>query len=184
MDEGYSDFAYKRQMDALTSLYGNPTAQDMGDFPINAPKLVNLSIEDEVLNEWVSSRPATKEQTILKGTNLRDQLLRAFQQDFVPLKAGPMGIHEIIQPQAVLAATDVDAISTPRPVVHSPGVLAGNQLIQSWTRRHRNDRSPLVVEGDPIIGLNPSQTRAIAMMLGERLSLVQGPPGTVGHAYA
>ncbi|KAN0065366.1 hypothetical protein ACQY0O_001202 [Thecaphora frezii] len=57
------------------------------------------------------------------------------------------------------------------------GAFWEDARIQSWYDRYsRSD--PLVVDGDPELGLNASQTRAIAMMLKERVSLVQGPPGT------
>jgi hypothetical protein len=46
--------------------------------------------------------------------------------------------------------------------------------IRSWARRY-SDLNPVRVEGDPVLsGLNATQTRAIAMMVGERISLVQG----------
>lgn len=48
-----------------------------------------------------------------------------------------------------------------------------NQLINSWIERYRRD-DPLVLPGDPDLGLNASQTKAIAMALGDRLSLIQG----------
>ena len=57
------------------------------------------------------------------------------------------------------------------------GAFWEDARIQSWYDRYaRSD--PLVLDGDPDLGLNASQTRAIAMMLRERVSLVQGPPGT------
>ncbi|BGP44197.1 hypothetical protein JCM10450v2_000006 [Rhodotorula kratochvilovae] len=56
-------------------------------------------------------------------------------------------------------------------------LLRGNQLINSWIERYQRD-DPLELPGDPDLGLNASQTKAIAMALGEKLSLIQGPPGT------
>lgn len=57
------------------------------------------------------------------------------------------------------------------------GVFSRDARIRSWYTRYAQP-TPVVVEGDPALGLNPSQTRAVAMMLKEPLSLVQGPPGT------
>lgn len=48
-----------------------------------------------------------------------------------------------------------------------------NQLIRSWIRRYERF-DPIKMIGDPELGLNPSQTRAVAMALGEKLSLIQG----------
>lgn len=57
------------------------------------------------------------------------------------------------------------------------GLFARDMLIRSWYERYARE-DPLVLDGDPALGLNASQTRAVAMMLREPLSLVQGPPGT------
>lgn len=56
-------------------------------------------------------------------------------------------------------------------------VLRQNQLINSWIERYRRD-DPIELPGDPDLGLNASQTKAIAMALGDKLSLIQGvrPP--------
>lgn len=58
-----------------------------------------------------------------------------------------------------------------------PGLFADDCRIRSWYERYARER-PLRLDGDPDLGLNASQTRAVAMMLRERVSLVQGPPGT------
>ena len=46
--------------------------------------------------------------------------------------------------------------------------------IMSWARRYSKEK-PIIIEGDPDLGaLNSSQLRAVAMMVGERISLIQG----------
>ncbi|KAI3624920.1 hypothetical protein CBS14141_002341 [Malassezia furfur] len=57
------------------------------------------------------------------------------------------------------------------------GLFARDMRIRSWYERYAA-AEPLVLDSDPALGLNASQTRAVAMMLKEPLSLVQGPPGT------
>ncbi|KZV83833.1 hypothetical protein EXIGLDRAFT_727916 [Exidia glandulosa HHB12029] len=52
-----------------------------------------------------------------------------------------------------------------------------DQRIQSWARRYSHPE-PIVIPGDPVLKLNSTQVRAIALMLASRVSLVQGPPGT------
>lgn len=54
------------------------------------------------------------------------------------------------------------------------GAFRNDTRIHSWAQRYsRSD--PLVIQGDPIIkNMNTSQVRAMAMMIGQRLSLVQG----------
>ncbi|KAF7307726.1 hypothetical protein MKEN_01132700 [Mycena kentingensis (nom. inval.)] len=89
-------------------------------------------------------------QMILQGTHLRDILLRSSDP--------------------ALAA--VDALRD------TSGAFKDDQRIHSWARRYSKP-NPVVMDGDPKIdGLNASQLRAVALMIGERLSLVQGPPGT------
>jgi hypothetical protein len=207
LDVGCSDFALKRQLRAMQSLHLDPISQDMAGFPPAVRKSLppvttdSMNEVDEALDtvlKW-SRAKNLKEEFILQGTTLRDKLLRAFQEDFVPYdptadsingasfpSSAPGAVeveasarvHDVVQETNQLRPTDVDA--TPIPTEHidggPQGVLARNQLIQSWTRRYRTEdgREPVIVEGDPMVPLNPSQMRAIAMMLSERLSLVQG----------
>lgn len=56
-------------------------------------------------------------------------------------------------------------------------IFANDLRIKSWYERYLQP-DPLVMEGDPHLGLNESQTKAVALMLANRLSLIQGPPGT------
>ncbi|KAJ7058102.1 P-loop containing nucleoside triphosphate hydrolase protein [Mycena amicta] len=92
---------------------------------------------------------ADNRQLILYGTHLRDILLRSSQ---------PLDVDDAVR--------------------NTSGAFKDDQRIHSWAQRYSKP-SPLVMEGDPPLeGLNGSQIRAVAMMIGERLSLVQGPPGT------
>lgn len=73
----------------------------------------------------------------------------------------------------------------PLPILPIPGrptdqlelnpssLFTDNQLINSWIKRHQRD-NPMSMTGDPILRLNASQTKAVAMAMGERLSLIQG----------
>ncbi|WFD36212.1 hypothetical protein MCUN1_003089 [Malassezia cuniculi] len=56
-------------------------------------------------------------------------------------------------------------------------LLFRDQRIRSWCERYMRE-DPIRIDGDPDLGLNAVQTRAVAMMIGRPLSLVQGPPGT------
>jgi hypothetical protein len=135
-------------------------------------------------------------QTILEGTALRDKILRAFQEDYIPYS--PPLTHDTLSSSPVTATAqrrietttdgivpvihelkpdDLDAIPDLRVVAtedRAKSILSDNQLIQSWTKRYRSSGEVVEVEGDPKVELNGSQMRAIAMMLSERLSLVQG----------
>jgi hypothetical protein len=198
IDIGCSDFAFKRQKEAIDRLNLDPSSQDLAEFARRKREPPPRTVEDEALR--ATRRRANPEQQVLTGTGLRDLLLRRFQADYGPAAAGlgpPAPRPEATtdtrpeattdtQPSAPAAAsfadavemkpTDVDAVASPSPHEGAPGILARNQLIQSWTRRYRapEGREPVAVEGDPVVPLNPSQVRAIAMMLSERLSLVQG----------
>ena len=175
----------KQQLRAIQALNLDPFAQDMSDFP--DPEDVdpaNRSAEPSILpplsetesgseGQRRNDRWSKVEQTILNGTTLRDKFLRAFQEDFVPFDPSSSSSTPALRP------TDIDATTLPSSHLDqgAAGILERNQLIQSWTRRHR--ARVLRMEGDPELGLNQSQTRAIAMMLSERLSLVQGVSGSV-----
>ena len=107
-------------------------------------------------------------QFIFQGTHLRDVLLRSFSPA-LPSK------HVPLQP-----ADDVNYIShemlehQSRESGDHSGAFKDDMRIQSWARRY-SEVNPVRVEGDPTLsGLNATQTRAVAMMIGERISLVQG----------
>ncbi|KAF8885662.1 P-loop containing nucleoside triphosphate hydrolase protein, partial [Infundibulicybe gibba] len=94
-----------------------------------------------------------QEETILVGTELRDVILRSLDE---------RPPHGQIRPE----------------IPGGTGAFSGDQRVQSWARRYAR-ANPVVVEGDPVIRkLNETQVRAVAMMIGDRMSLVQGPPGT------
>lgn len=89
------------------------------------------------------------EDVICTGTHLADVLLAGFSQE-----------------NSVPTSTS------------SPGIFRNDMRIASWAARYMRPK-PLVMEGDPPLeGLNDTQRRAMAMMVGERFSLIQGPPGT------
>ncbi|KAF9219331.1 P-loop containing nucleoside triphosphate hydrolase protein [Gyrodon lividus] len=113
-------------------------------------------------------------QYIMQGTHLRDVLLRSFSPTSV-------SCH---QPRQVQAPDEVEYV--PDDTLEHPsraerdhgGAFKDDMRIQSWARRHAQE-NPIKIDGDPVVdGLNLTQIRAVAMMIGERISLVQGPPGT------
>ncbi|KAF7966306.1 hypothetical protein HWV62_39203 [Athelia sp. TMB] len=90
-------------------------------------------------------------EVILQGTHLRGALLRTFAP----------------------ASEDEEAVEQ-----EQGGAWKDDMRIMSWARRYAR-ADPVRVEGDPVLaGLNPTQIRAAATMIGAPLSLVQGPPGT------
>ncbi|KAF7970397.1 hypothetical protein HWV62_24191 [Athelia sp. TMB] len=93
-------------------------------------------------------------EVILQGTHLRGALLRTFD------------------PASTAAHEDEKAEE------QGGGAWKDDMRIMSWARRYAR-ADPVRVEGDPVLaGLNPTQIRAAATMIGSPLSLVQGPPGT------
>ena len=93
---------------------------------------------------------------------MRLQLLR---EEIVPSSASSS------EAQSEPSSTIEEPPLLPRPI--ESDLFRDNQLIHSWMERYRRD-DPLVLPGDPDLGLNASQTKAIAMALGDRLSLIQG----------
>ncbi|KAF8480701.1 P-loop containing nucleoside triphosphate hydrolase protein, partial [Gautieria morchelliformis] len=130
-----------------------------------------------------ASPGVSRAETILQGTFLRDVLLAGFTD----VKEAGSGGASTAKPGRTGAKTSTPSSSkshadpppAPRLALPIPGIFSPNQLIHSWALRHRRP-TPVVVEGDPDMGaLNASQRRAVAGMVGERVSVVQGvTPGT------
>ncbi|KAG8935227.1 hypothetical protein FRC01_005483 [Tulasnella sp. 417] len=98
---------------------------------------------------------ATREP-ILQGTFLRDVLLQEFRN---PSLESPSGGEQDL-------------------AITQPGAFSEDHLIQSWAHRYIRP-SPIPIPGDPVLkDLNESQLKAIALMIGNKISLIQGPPGT------
>lgn len=190
LDIGLNEWAHRVQLDAISAFNQDPAAQDMSDIhtqeaaannKLKRPRYVSKEDWKRYLQQ---RRP---EETILAGTSLRDKLLRAFQQNYLPFEPKALSEREkeaeregkiandgIVAPVQQLRAGDVDAVPIPTKPASMSGALIRNQVIKSWTTRYRAEGELVKAEGDPEIPLNPSQLRAIAMMLSERLSLVQG----------
>jgi hypothetical protein len=130
---------------------------------------------------------------VLQGTALRDVLLRGFRPEVrrkvenAKAKAG-VEVLEVGEGDEVVVeyedkdmfggvdaeGLDVAAAEGPGASEKKLGVFAEDQRIQSWARRYSLP-VPLVMDGDMALkGMNPSQIRAMALMVGNRVSLVQG----------
>ena len=110
---------------------------------------------------------ASDRQIILQGTYLRDVLLRSFSKTTTSLPAPLQLPDEVDYPHEALDHGS-------RMIGDNSGAFRDDMRIMSWAKRYR-EIEPVRIEGDPdLIGLNPTQIRAIAMVIGERTSLVQG----------
>ncbi|KAH9993020.1 AAA domain-containing protein [Russula vinacea] len=148
LDLWQSRIAYERMCHAVTQLHQDP----------------------RILEE---DRSNPESELVLLGTHLRDVILRSFSPSD--------GVYE---PKPFQAADDAsyaahDTLDHPAQIGTRYGGIFGDDMrIQSWARRHSRV-NPVCVEGDPELhGLNATQIRAIAMMVGERITLIHGPPGT------
>jgi hypothetical protein len=108
-------------------------------------------------------------ELILLGTQLRDVILRSFSPSD--------GVYE---PKPFQAADDAsyaahDSLNHPAQIgAEDRGIFKDDMRIQSWARRYSHV-NPVRVEGDPELhGLNATQIRAVAMMVGERITLIHG----------
>lgn len=110
-------------------------------------------------------------QYILQGTKLRDVILRTFDPEETPW-----------QDHAQLQAPDDVTYPSHDVLEHEGrgkndfadlGAFRNDQRILSWAKRYSRDH-PIVMDGDPSINLNDSQRKAMATMIGQRISLVQG----------
>ena len=136
------------------------------------------------------------EQTIFEGSALRDLLLRGFQQTYIPYTASALdedihhgdqeGVVTVMEAPVPAAAgtsspDDVNASqNASNGLTRRSSMLMRHPGLSDWVERHRGGGKAAHREGDPGMSLNESQTRAIAMMLGERLSLVQGVSCVLG----
>jgi hypothetical protein len=119
------------------------------------------SLHDDPEMQEVAS--TARQEIALNGTYLRDIILSGMT---------PLSLDDLLQPTDVNAKT-TDLSATPLAPISSPGFFAAHDEIMAWAHRYNRD-NPLIKEGDPEIPLNKSQVRAIAQMLSERISLVQG----------
>ena len=116
------------------------------------------SLHDDPEMQDVVSTP--RQEIALNGTHLRDVILSGF---------------DAFSPHDFLEVTDVNARTIDQPAKPSstPGFFVHHYDMMSWAFRYNRDK-PLIRAGDPKILLNSSQIRAIAQMLSERISVVQG----------
>ncbi|KAJ7073280.1 P-loop containing nucleoside triphosphate hydrolase protein [Mycena belliarum] len=154
IDVGRSNIIYERMRDAIGHLNHDP-------------------------RQLEAAPMSTDREQILLGTYLRDILLRSSQPG--PESGDNPLTLEQRSPEETGAALTADGIQISEELsstVADNGAFKDDQRIHSWARRYSQTK-PQVMEGDPLLeGLNTSQLRAMAMMIGQRVSLVQGPPGT------
>ena len=127
-----------------------------------------LKFEPSQLERSIENTEAR--EVILRGTQLRDVLLRSFNPD-AALLSEPHHIQDPEEPHYV----DHGMLEHPsRLDISNGGAFVGDCRVRSWAKRYQH-RNPVIVEGDPVLtGLNDTQIRAMALMIGERISLVQG----------
>lgn len=154
MDFDSSGVAYERMRRALDLLHLDP------------------------LKHEVSAKNTAKAEVSLLGTHLRDVLLRTFSIYAEVHDPSRGNEHSHLQDPSDNRYVSTDVLEhSGRPSWGENrryGAFNGDMRIMSWAKRYR-EKVPLKMIGDPDLrGLNASQTRAIAMMLAERVSLVQG----------
>lgn len=152
LDVGRSNIIFERMRTAISHLHHDPQQQEEAIYTADR-------------------------QLILQGTHLRDVLLRTFQPSNHPHAHIPLQSpdEKAYLPQEILEHTS-----------HTPdenlGVFKNDMRIQSWAKRY-SQVNPVVIEGDPVLDqLNSTQKRALAMMIGQRISLVQGVGSTIRYA--
>lgn len=102
---------------------------------------------------------SANQEFALDGTYLRDELLNSF-----PVKE--------VNDEGDVGTETLPELSPSGPI-SKPGFFANDERIMDWVHRYSKEQ-PVIKPGDPEIKLNHSQLRAIAQMLGERISLIQG----------
>lgn len=107
-------------------------------------------------------------QFVMQGTYLRDVLLRSFSP-------ASTSLHQPLQAPDEVEYVSHETLEHQSRGDHEPGgAFKDDMRIQSWARRYARP-NPIEMDGDPVLDrLNATQIRAVAMMIGERVSLVQG----------
>ena len=123
----------------------------------------------------------SSDQFILQGTELREALLRSFHSPPVLPEANAEKelkmLKESMEVDISSEGTVADANSAPEFPFEDMGAFKDDQRIVSWVRRYSRP-DPIVMDSDPpLANLNASQKRAMAAMIGRKISLIQG----VGH---
>ncbi|KAJ7442181.1 P-loop containing nucleoside triphosphate hydrolase protein [Mycena galericulata] len=153
IDVGRSNIVYERMRDAIG--YMNHDPQKLEEAAMSADR-----------------------ELILQGTHLRDILLRSSQPPMEESPAVEEASVEVVEESGFVADEGVQREKQPASPSDTNGAFKDDQRIHSWARRY-SEPVPLVMNGDPpLTGLNATQIRAMALMIGQRVSLVQGPPGT------
>ncbi|KAH8831193.1 P-loop containing nucleoside triphosphate hydrolase protein [Flagelloscypha sp. PMI_526] len=173
LDLGRNDISFLRMRAALQALTMDPTQHE------SEVKISQYTVP-------ANKSPSGKEETIVKeqhfalvGTRLRDLLLTSWAGADTPLLAAPTVAASMTSESSLVATLNDSLSAKPSSIVTGTGSFAQNHLIASWAHRYAAPGDPIVIPGDPDVSmLNKSQIRAVAMMLGNRASLVQGPPGT------
>ncbi|KAG6853864.1 hypothetical protein C0991_000625 [Blastosporella zonata] len=146
LDIGQSSLIYERLREAVLSLQHDPNVYERASH--------------------------ANPQPIMVGTHLRDVLLRTFQPS-----AEESVVHHGLQGADEVAYLSRDELEHPCKGAAEGaqfGAFKDDMRIQSWARRYAQ-QDPIIVEGDPVIdGLNVTQLRAVASMVGQRISLIQG----------
>ncbi len=96
---------------------------------------------------------------LTRGTHLRSTIVESFHS-----QSGQQGVWDA-QIRDGERQADVQS---------SSGLFRDDSRIQSWITRH-SQHPPISVDGDPDMGwANPTQVRAVSLMLNNKLSLVKG----------
>lgn len=105
---------------------------------------------------------------MLHGTHLRHILLDSFSPTSQSTHSVPLQRADEIK-YVSLETLDHDG----RVSKVSRGTFKDDMRIMSWAKRYMRS-NPVRVEGDPVLPLNSSQVRAVATMIAEEMSLIQG----------
>lgn len=146
LDLGRPNLVYERMRHAISYLY-------------HAPQ------EIEQMDAGISS------EYMLRGTELRDVLLRTFDPKEMPWQE-----HAQLQSPDDVTYPSHDVLEHEgrgKNDFADLGAFRNDQRILSWAKRYSRDY-PIVMDGDPPVDLNNSQRKAMATMIGQRISLIQG----------
>ncbi|GAA5867609.1 hypothetical protein JCM1840_002569 [Sporobolomyces johnsonii] len=180
IDIGLDDTSYVLQQQAIDNLYFDPSRQRAR----NAEHV--KALQQTYLDGTTYGPTSVPREWILQGTDLRELIVPKASasrpavledDEFIADEYDSSPAAELAHLPTPESFLTPDLAASTAESLHPSELFAQNQLINSWIKRYARD-DPLVMPGDPELGLNESQTKAVAMAMGEKLSLIQGPPGT------
>lgn len=117
--------------------------------------------------------PQRSSEYILEGTQVRDVILNSFMPPAEETREVDKENVVAIDAPASSSIGENSSALTVGPLA-GEGIFKDDERIQGWARRYSLADLVTLEDDPPLDGLNSSQKKAMAAMIGQRFSLIQG----------